>query len=1424
MARREDLQLIQEGRRLMSLGDPEGAVLAFSQALDANAESVEAAWHLARAFAATESFTRAADTYRTVVELDERRSDAWIALGEALLTIDCIDDAIEALDQAASRSPRRPEPHVLRGRALLKAGFAEAALSSFRRVVSRDPDDVEAATGTAQALDLLRRDAEAASAWERVLTLQPDDRDARKARTNASARANEHTATLGAGSKSPNKATGPYRPHPREDRLFAWARALSTEGRVEESLTVLDEALELAPVRADLLRTRADGLRVLHRLEEAVAEYEAALQADPEDAWAARGLGLVLGDLGRTDTAVEAFDRAISIAPDESRTHSARADLLRSLERFDAALRGYDRALAIDGSSIEAMVGKAKALAAMGRYGAALPIWRSILRVMPNHPSALRGLKRCERELESNTNDTKERTAKGVARIHFDLGRAVLRQGRPRDAIPAFRMATEAHSEWGEPWLYLGIAHEKLGEDDDAHQAYTEALSREPEHVEAACRMGDLCRRIGDNTGAASAYATALDIDPRLVHGLAGRAEALRLLERTGEALEGFKAALRIDGEDFVALCGMAAALMAEGRYDEAKTCWTRARVVDADSVYVLKGLAQCDLASRDNLAPGSIVMPTVPSADRGSPDSRQRHKRQTAADELDRGRSFHKERNYAQAIRCYKRSLELDNSFAEAALRLGMAYEDDRQFRRAIAAYETCLRIEPDHFQASTNIGEAHRKNENYHEAIEAYDRALAVKPDYLYAIAGRAECLRMLGRYEESLRWFDKALDVGPNHCFAIQGKAAALNALHRFSEALPAWERALEIEPQSQFALEGKAFCEAQLRNGDRKDISSDEVVPIIESDTPTLDEQGRDLTALALEGKLPEVIGRDKEIRAVMKTLIRRLKANPLMLGEPGVGKTAVVEGVAQRLARGDAPERLRNVRIIELSMGTLVAGTKYRGTFEERLREIVKEAKSVPGLVLFIDEIHTLVGAGRTEGGSLDAANILKPALARGELTVIGATTHDEFRRHFESDSALERRFQPIFVDEPSAEDCITLLTAVRGTYEQHHAVEVSTDALRACVDMGIRYVPDRRLPDKALDLLDEACADASLNGDTIVDSETVAKVVSDRTGVPVRKLTDSDRARMSSIEDTLSGRVMGQQPAVNLVGNAIRLIRSGLRDGNRPRGVFLFCGASGVGKTELAKTLSDFLFPEGDALIRLDMSEYADRFTSTRLLGAPPGYSGHGEEGQLSGPLRRKPYSVVLLDEFEKAHEDVQSVFLSLFDEGVITDSEGRTVNAREAFFILTTNAGAGATGRKVGFGGKGRDRRGAMMDAVRPFFRPELLDRIDEIIPFEALEEDTLGDIVRLKLQSLRERAKGSGIDLSWDKDMPDWIVSRRDVKGEGARSAIRAIETTLAEPLGRMMIELASTDDRRLHAVVRDNEVHFEAVHETQNVPTPA
>jgi ATP-dependent Clp protease ATP-binding subunit ClpC len=1394
-----------EATRLLQLGDTENAVAALRKALELDERYVDAARLLGHALAETRTWTRAVDAFRLAIALDRAHAPTYTGLGDALLHCGCAHAATEAFDLAIQLDARSSDAWLGKGRALRSLDDSERAVACYQQALSLRSDDFRAARGLAACLESLGRHHEVLALWEAVLERHPDASVAQRGREAA-------LRALRAGPAPEYTPPVPVTRSPAQQQ-HAWALALATDGRVADALDAMREALQL---KDDLPHAYRDLGRLLADLEQwegAIEAFRIAVQRTPLDASAAVGLARSLFALGRTDEALTVFEEAAQRAPREVELFTAYGDHLRRLKRYEVALEQYQRALTIDPHDLEALVGRATTLVTQGRHADAHPVWRRVLRIAPDHPIALRGLKRSEREQEESDTNQSARRSREVARIHFDIGNSALQDGRNLEAVHAFRRAAAARKDWAEPWFYAGIASSRVGNMDEAAEAFRATLEREPAHLEAACHLGDLLRSQSEFAAARAAYEAALAHSPSLVHAIGGRAETLRMLGLRREAVDGFELALRHDPRDFVSLCGLAALLNGERRFDEARVLWERARTVQPRSPFVARGLAECEVPEAPTAMikrPAKPAVESVPPPPTITRDDRQAAARQAACDELDRGRSFHKERNYAAAIGAFQRAIELDATLAEASLRLGMAYEDDRQFRRAIQAYERCLELDPKHVQAATNIGEAHRKNEQYVEAIQAYDRAMEVRSDYLYALAGRAECMRMLGQYEDSIVWFDRALAVNAKHAFAVQGKAATLNALQRFTEARELWLRALEIEPTSQFARDGLKYCEAQIKQHDPDDP---EERSSTESPTPTLDEQGRDLTALAHAGALPQVIGRVNEIRAVMKTLVRRLKANPLLLGDPGVGKTAVVEGVAQRLILSEAPARLRGLRIIELSMGSLVAGTKYRGTFEERLREIVKEARSNPGIVLFIDEIHTLVGAGRTEGGSLDAANILKPALARGDITVIGATTHAEYRKHFETDSALERRFQPISIDEPSEAECAQLLTRVSGSYEEHHGVEVLPSAIEACVKLAVRYVPERRLPDKALDLLDEACAEASLSGTDQVDDQVVARVVSERTGVPAHRLTEEERTRMSHMERTLSERVVGQRPAIDGLAGAVRLAKAGLRADKRPRGVFLFRGPSGVGKTELAKALADFLFPEGDALIRLDMSEYADRFTASRLLGAPPGYSGHGEEGQLSGPLRRKPYSVVLLDEFEKAHPDVQAVFLSLLDEGSVTDSEGRRINAREAFFVLTTNAGTERRGGgKVGFGSDRAADREALLEQLKGYLRPELLNRIDEVVTFERLDDASFKLIAQLHLERLGDRAKAAGVALAWTDEVCQVVARRGIASQEGARPVLRAIDTLVGEPLSRLLLAADRGGDRRFRAVVRRGDVVLE------------
>ncbi|MED4831330.1 ATP-dependent protease ATP-binding subunit ClpC [Geobacillus stearothermophilus] len=641
------------------------------------------------------------------------------------------------------------------------------------------------------------------------------------------------------------------------------------------------------------------------------------------------------------------------------------------------------------------------------------------------------------------------------------------------------------------------------------------------------------------------------------------------------------------------------------------------------------------------------------------------------------------------------------------------------------------------------------------------------------------------------------------------------------------------------------------------------------------TPTLDSLARDLTAIAREGRLDPVIGRSKEIQRVIEVLSRRTKNNPVLIGEPGVGKTAIAEGLAQQIVNNEVPETLRDKRVMTLDMGTVVAGTKYRGEFEDRLKKVMDEIRQAGNIILFIDELHTLIGAGGAEG-AIDASNILKPALARGELQCIGATTLDEYRKYIEKDAALERRFQPIHVDEPTVEESIQILKGLRDRYEAHHRVSISDEAIIQAVKLSDRYITDRFLPDKAIDLIDEACSKVRLRSftappklkeleqkleevrkekDAAVQSqefekaaslrdmeqrlreeleetkrawkekqgqenlevtvEDIAAVVSSWTGIPVSKLAETETERLLKLEEILHSRVVGQDEAVKAVAKAVRRARAGLKDPKRPIGSFIFLGPTGVGKTELARALAEAIFGDEDALIRIDMSEYMEKHSTSRLIGSPPGYVGYEEGGQLTEKVRRKPYSVVLLDEMEKAHPDVFNILLQVLEDGRLTDSKGRTVDFRNTIIIMTSNVGADALKRNkyVGFNIQDgnqqyKDMKSKVMDELKKAFRPEFLNRIDEIIVFHSLEKDHLKQIVRLMADTLVKRLKEQDIDLELTEAAIEKIAAEGFDPEYGARPLRRALQKHIEDRLSEELLKGTIAKGQKVVVDVKDGE----------------
>ena len=628
---------------------------------------------------------------------------------------------------------------------------------------------------------------------------------------------------------------------------------------------------------------------------------------------------------------------------------------------------------------------------------------------------------------------------------------------------------------------------------------------------------------------------------------------------------------------------------------------------------------------------------------------------------------------------------------------------------------------------------------------------------------------------------------------------------------------------------------------------------------ENSKSALEKYCRDLTEAARKDALDPVIGRDVEIQRMIQILIRRTKNNPVLIGEPGVGKSAVAEGLAQRIVRGQVPEMLTGKRVLMLDIGSMIAGSKYRGEFEERLKNVMNEVRSDGKILLFIDELHNIVGAGQAEG-SLDAANILKPALARGEVQCIGATTLDEYRKRIEKDAALERRFQPVHIGEPSAEEALEILQGLREKYEKHHKLTITDGALKAAVQLSDRYITDRFLPDKAVDLMDEAASrvriesfavppdlheqeaqleklrqgkkDAIAHQDfekaaslrdqerclsleleekrrqwneqqsacrTTVEEEDIAQIVSSWTGIPVSKMTESEADRLIHLEDALHSRVIGQEEAVSAVARAIRRARAGLKDPKRPIGSFIFLGPTGVGKTELCRALGEAMFGDEEAVIRIDMSEYMEKHTTSRLVGSPPGYVGYEEGGQLTEAVRRNPYSVVLLDEVEKAHPDVFNILLQILEDGRLTDNTGRVVSFKNTIVVMTSNAGAHAigSGRSLGFGSKAvsdvrsyEAMKDSVMKEVRELFRPEFINRLDELIVFHALTEEDIRRIADMMLNQVAARVKERDVHLTWDDEVAAHLANQGYDAKFGARPLRRVIQRTVEDKLSEELI----------------------------------
>jgi ATP-dependent Clp protease ATP-binding subunit ClpC len=727
-------------------------------------------------------------------------------------------------------------------------------------------------------------------------------------------------------------------------------------------------------------------------------------------------------------------------------------------------------------------------------------------------------------------------------------------------------------------------------------------------------------------------------------------------------------------------------------------------------------------------------------------------------------------------------------------------------------------------------------RQVEEEAEKAERTDVAPSLSPDAKASVLAAYEESRQLG-----------ASYVGPEH---------VLLALARDEED-PAGE-----------LLSRFGVTHTKLRGAVIRGVESVEGGGRPASTTKALDEHSRDLTEAAREGKLDPVIGRTDEIEQTIEILSRRTKNNPVLLGDPGVGKTAIVEGIAQRIVNDEVPETLTGKRLVALDLGGMVAGTKYRGEFEERLKNVIDEiTENADELIVFLDELHTVVGAGAAEG-AMDAGNMLKPALARGELHLIGATTLDEYRKNIEKDAALERRFQPVFVPEPTVDETIEILTGLKDRYEAFHRVRITEEAIIAAAELSDRYIRDRFLPDKAIDLIDQASArvrlrakskpddtrtleeevrraererDQAISGEDYqradelkaqlderrgqlrerregrprapeVTAEDIAEVVSRKTGIPVSRLTEEERERLLQLEETLHTRIVGQEEAVAAVAEAVRRSRAGLGDPSRPVGSFLFLGPTGVGKTELARSLAEALFGDEDVMVRFDMSEFQERHTVSRLVGAPPGYVGYEEAGQLTETVRRRPYSVLLFDEIEKAHGDVFNILLQILDDGRLTDAQGRTVDFKNTVVIMTSNLGADRIQAHARKRESFEELKADLMQIMQHSFRPEFINRIDEIIVFRGLTREQLAEITKLLLERVRRRLRAQHIEVEFSDDAVEHLAEVGFDPEFGARPLRRAIQREVENELSRMVLGGSLAPDDRVRVDVRDGELTFE------------